>query len=525
MEHDSTIEMETGTQEIRHSGGATVSIEGRLLITGATGFAGRHIVDALRQDWDISAFGRRHPSQIDVPISREIKYFQADISDEEPLVNAFREAAEGGTIDTVLHMAAYYDFKQDENPAYQSTNVTGTRNVLNAAKQIGVRRFIFISSLAACDYPEADQSLDESSPPDGKHIYARTKAMGERMLPEYRDHFDSMIIRFPAIFSDWCDYPPLYHFMTTWLSGRWASRIMAGRGESAIPFLHMRDLVRFIRLLLQKREIIPPGSVLIPSWDGAVTHRELYESSTRAYYGQVVPPRHMPIPLCRLGISLRYHLYRAFHRLPFECPWMAGHIDRQLWINASRTRHLLGWEPSPRLQVLRRIPFIVENMRSDPLEWTQRNYAFLHKDRSAVNLKIHHRLRTLETKILTRIAADVLQGHGNIILSHYRSMNPDTMIWEGKMLLHSLMNSIVSDRRSVFMDHCADMAEKRFAEEVPAEEVVEALSRFGHSVMDVLEDDPPLSRHRDELRRYIETTVAFGKDRVHEVYECRALFP
>ena len=84
--------------------------------------------------------------------------------------------------------------------------------------------------------------------------------MGERMLAEYRDHFPRTIVRFAALFSDWCEYPPLFMFLETWLSSAWNARMLGGRGQSAIPYLHVDDLILFFLALLDRLDALPPGA-------------------------------------------------------------------------------------------------------------------------------------------------------------------------------------------------------------------------------------------------------------------------
>ncbi len=84
-----------------------------------------------------------------------------------------------------------------------------------------MKQFFFSSSVAACELPPRGKTLDETSPPDGRHVYAQTKRIGETMVGGYKDRFTPVIVRFAAMFSDWCEYPPLYMFLETWLSNAW----------------------------------------------------------------------------------------------------------------------------------------------------------------------------------------------------------------------------------------------------------------------------------------------------------------
>jgi nucleoside-diphosphate-sugar epimerase len=103
----------------------------------------------------------------------------------------------------VEHLAAHYDFTGDEHPQYRRTNVDGLRHVLEACRTPRPKRFVLSSSAAACRLPPPGGALDEGSPPDGEHIYARTKRLGEQMVREYEQRFPATIVRFAALFSDW----------------------------------------------------------------------------------------------------------------------------------------------------------------------------------------------------------------------------------------------------------------------------------------------------------------------------------
>ena len=88
--------------------------------------------------------------------------------------------------------------------------------------------------------------VTEKTPPYGRHIHAVTRRKGEAMLGEYAGVFPSCIVRFAALFSDSSEYSSPFVFLENWLSGRWNSRLLAGRGESVIPHLQVRDAESFI---------------------------------------------------------------------------------------------------------------------------------------------------------------------------------------------------------------------------------------------------------------------------------------
>ena len=257
-----------------------------------------------------------------------------------------RLRAEGGAT-AVLHLAAHYDFTGERHPDYQRTNIDGTRCLLDACAGLGLERFVFASSLAACDFPRPGRMLVESSPPDGTHVYAESKRAGEELMRR-ESRFPTAIVRFAALYSDWCEYAPLYSLLGTWLSERWNSRFVGGRGLSAVPYLHVRDACLFVDRLLDRRHALDPGEVLIASPNRVASHAELFRAATRYAYGAELRPLATPRPLAAVGLRLLGLLGRCGGKPPFERPWMAKMIDRRLEVDARRSHARLGWTPRAR---------------------------------------------------------------------------------------------------------------------------------------------------------------------------------
>ena len=284
----------------------------RLLITGASGFIGRHLLESLKRQHRICALARRPPEITGAPIAPQIEWIQADVSKPDELTNAAQIARASGEIDVVIHLAGYCDFTGKNAPEYQRTNIDGTRNVLEVSRELHPRRFIFASSVAACDFSSQARAIDERAPPDGDTPYARSKKAGEEIVGDYSAEFPVCIVRFGAVFTDWCEYEPLYYFLYRWLSFSWRRRILAGRGESAVPYLHARDAVAFISRLLDRHEQLNNKEILLASPDGATSHRKLHAVAIACFYGQRVRPVLLPPLICRTGLWGQDILSRIF---------------------------------------------------------------------------------------------------------------------------------------------------------------------------------------------------------------------
>jgi nucleoside-diphosphate-sugar epimerase len=118
---------------------------GTVLVTGATGFIGRHACQHLSErGWTVRALVRSPPS---IPVPGASSYAFGDLADRA----AVRDAARGVT--ALLHLAGLAHRirdKPDENELeYRRVNVDGTRTVVEEAAAAGCRRIAFMSSIAA----------------------------------------------------------------------------------------------------------------------------------------------------------------------------------------------------------------------------------------------------------------------------------------------------------------------------------------------------------------------------------------
>jgi nucleoside-diphosphate-sugar epimerase len=491
----------------------------RLIITGASGFVGRHLLEVLKEDYLIYGLARRSQARSGAPVHPNITWFQVDIGDRKSLEDVFKRIRAEGGAEILIHLAAHYDFTGEEHPEYYRTNVEGLRNVLDLSKAARVRWFLFSSSVAACQFPKPGSALDETSAPDGDHIYARTKGIGERMLREYRDAFQSVIVRFAALFSDWCEYPPLYVFLDTWLSSRWNRRVLGGKGLSAIPYLHIQEIPRFFTSILDRLDDLAPEQVLIASPDGSVSHLELFESAGRDYFGQRVKPVFMPKALCGPGIRARDLLGRVTGERPFERPWMAEYIDLAMNVNSLRSRQILSWGPRPRLELLRRMPFLIESFKTDPVEWNRRNRAAMKEVRLHSYLRIHQLLEQHEQEICDEYTARLTGPEGRERFASYQSVTADEHEWNQKLILRHLMNAVRTRERAVFVSYCGDLAERRFHEGYRSHEVCDALQILNQICFKILLREPEGPGLKDEMYDHITTTLRAGCDRAQEVFE------
>jgi nucleoside-diphosphate-sugar epimerase len=490
-----------------------------LIITGASGFVGRHLIRALQDDYRIFGLARRSQHRCGVPPHPNLSWFQADIGERPQVDTAFAQVAGAGGARTVIHLAAHYDCASDDAPEYWRTNVIGLRHVLDACTRAGVKDFVFSSCVAACRVPRPGRAITEESPPHGKHVYAATKREGEAMLFEYSDRLHPVIVRFAALFSDWCEYPPLFVFLETWLKQAWNQRILGGQGRTAIPYLHINDAVLFLLEVLARIDDLRPTEVLLASPDGAVSHQELFEAGTMAYYGARRQPLFVPRALCGPGIRLRDLFGRLTGDRPFERPWMAEYIDTVMTVDASRTRRRLDWAPRPRLEILRRMPFLVENLKTDPVAWAEVNRAAMEAVHVPTNLKVHWLLEQHQETVMREFTELLTAPDGRERFGRYQRLSREQHEWHHRLAYRSLLNAVRTHDKGVFMGYCRDLAEQRLKEGFTANELCGALEALNLVCWRVLRRDPESKGMRQAIFDYVTSTLRSGCDQAQEVFE------
>ena len=487
----------------------------RLILTGASGFVGRRLLAEICDDWIVHGIARRSQARCGAPTHPNLTWHQVDIGDRGALTDVFGRIRAAGSADVVLHLAAHYDFTGDPHPEYFRTNVDGLRNTLDLSAAAGISQFFFSSSVAACALPPRGKTLDETSPADGRHIYAQTKRLGEAMIRDYADRFTPVVVRFAAMFSDWCEYPPFYMFLETWLSTAWNRRMLGGRGETAVPYLHVSDAAAFLVRLLEQRGEWSPNEVLIASPDGATSHNALFAATASHESASPRPPLRVPRVLCGPGMLARDFAGRLLGQRPFERPWMAEYIDTVMAIDASKTRARTGWAPRERLEVLRRLPFLLENRRTYPLDWHRLNRAAMKEVHVPQNLRLY--------QLLERHQAALVEEYTRVLhapaFPSYARVSDEDHEWNHRMILRQLMNAVRTQDRHVLVAYCGDLAERRYRQGFAVEELCGAIAALDGVCTSVLARDPEALALATEIHDDVSTPLKWGVDRIQEAYE------
>jgi len=432
----------------------------KIIITGASGIIGRYIIEDLCEYYHIYALARRTQHEAGVLTHKNVRWILSDVGNPSSLGRVMQNIKNEGDVDFVIHLAAYYDFTNEPHPEYERTNVQGTRLMLEHAKDLNIKRFIFPSSVAACKFPPLGEAVNERTPPDADFHYAVAKRKCEKMLREYSEYFPCTSIRLAAVFSDWCEYGPLYMFLKTWLSSSWDARILGGSGDSAIPYVHINCVSRVIDIILEKSEQLPRFDTYVVCTDGSTSHQELYDLATRLYFGEIKHPIFFPKWLAAIGVYCRYFLGAMIGKKPFVRPWMMKLIDLKLTAESAYTRKTLGWEPPARLYILRRLLILIENLKSAPVQWHQKNISALEKTSlERPNLVLAELMLHMQREICNRIMRHMLSPErSEQFKSYYELQDPNKVMHYIEVVYNLLVASVRNGDRFSLVTYARSLA-------------------------------------------------------------------
>lgn len=490
----------------------------RLVVTGASGFIGRNLIETYQEAFQIFAIARRTQQEAGIARHKNITWFLADIADRDNVRDIISEIKVGGGADYFVHLAAFFDFSNEPNPEYERTNVQGSKIIFEEAAELGLKRFIFASSLVVSEFPQSGECLTEKSSLDADFPYAVTKIAGEAMAKEWSQTYPCTVVRFAAVYSDWCEYGPLYKFLDTWSSGSWKARILGGQGESAVPYIHIVCLVRMLKSILDQTEKLKPFDVLIASPDESTSHQELYDLSTRFVFGKKRRAVHMPVFLARLGVNLMDLGGRLIGRRPFERPWMMKYIDQRMDVDASYTRNELDWTVIHRYKPERRILHVIEHMKTYPFEWHQKNTLALHKSPERPNLEISEALVHLEDQILESLLDKIMNGDPQRYTS-YKRMEAEKLAWYLGIVYNLLKVSVRTGDRLSMSNYARFIASIRIHEGFKLAEVVDVYETLAEIVIQQLLDYESVKHLEERIRDDIDLTIQMAVDEIEDAYD------
>ena len=309
----------------------------RLLVTGGTGFIGSHLAEEGRRRGAevvvLGLTGRPEEQANAALLSRAgAEVLSGSITDAELCQRAVRGATH------IFHLAVAMREGGKGDEFFESINLDGTRQLLEAASMQRVERFVYCSTIGIYGH-KAPGITREDSPLAPGNIYERTKVSAELLVRDFAEHcgVPSVILR-PADV-----YGPRDQRLLKLFKGVARGRFpLFGSGKGRRHMVYVDDVVSAFFRACERDEALGEG--LIVAGPSACTLRELLDEIAHATGSKRYGVRLPLVPMLGLAavvedvsaaLGIDPPIYRR--RMDFF------HSDSEF--DTSRARRVLGWEP------------------------------------------------------------------------------------------------------------------------------------------------------------------------------------
>jgi nucleoside-diphosphate-sugar epimerase len=217
----------------------------RVLVTGATGFIGYHLVRSLVETGVDVLCLVRSTSNISRLETFNVSFVEGDVTFKESLIDAV------SAIDTVYHLAGSTAVIHAET--YFLVNEVGTRNVAEVCAQSSqLKRLVLVSSSAAAGPSPPDRPMREDDPPRPISNYGRSKLAGEEAARQWAGVIPITIVRPPIVFGE---YDREAFRMFDLVAHGW--HLVPGWKKRHFSLIHATDLAKALILASTNGEVLP----------------------------------------------------------------------------------------------------------------------------------------------------------------------------------------------------------------------------------------------------------------------------
>ena len=335
-----------------------------ILVTGASGRIGSAVMQRLAGRFsDVVGFDRKAPA----PPPPDCVYIPVDIASDDSVREGLRILREhhGTHIAAVVHLAAYYDFLGKPSPKYDEITVKGTGRLLHGLRAgFEVQQFIFASTMLVHAPGEPGVFLTEDSPIGPTWAYPESKVKTEALIRAERGAIPAVILRFAGVYDDVGHSPPLANQMQRIYEGQLAGHLYSGETSHGQSFIHLDDVVDAIEHAIERRDKLPPESVILIGEPETLSYDELQHTFQRLILDESWETHDVPGPIAKVGAWLQDHIPGQD---TFIKPWMIDRANDHYAVDITRARTLLDWQPQRSLR--QTLPKMVAALEADPVGW------------------------------------------------------------------------------------------------------------------------------------------------------------
>jgi len=304
-----------------------------VLVTGATGFIGRHLIERLTSE-NVHVRALALPGEKTASLDRPgVEIVRGDVIDKHSLQRAASNCQQ------IFHLAARTESSGPSRKDLEEVNVQGTANVAQAAAVAGVERLVFCSSGALYGRDIRNLAINEMTNPVPDSAYGRSKFMAERILltRHQHDRLPVVLARTSAVLG-----PGAMSWLNLFRTVAGGQFRLIGDGQNYHHVADIKDIVEGLILCASVKGI--EGQTYILAGEQPIRLRDLVETIADEV-GAPRLPAGLPEGPFRLYETVSRHLFAyTGYRLP-----RADRIDLYLGDRAfdlSQSSRVLGYRPT-----------------------------------------------------------------------------------------------------------------------------------------------------------------------------------
>jgi len=344
-----------------------------ILITGAAGNLGQTLARALSDRYNVVGLDRQAQDGL-FPI------LQADFSSAASIELALHQLREtfGAHIASVVHLVAYFDFSNADDPRYQSVNIEGTRHLLRALQAFEVEQFIYASTMLVHAPCRPGERINEDHPIGPRWAYPRSKAAAEAVVQQEHGPIPCVNLRLAGVYDEQSLVPTMAQQFARIYERDLQSYFYSGSTLVGQAMLHRDDMLDAFRRTIDRRHALPSETAILIGESDAIGYDALQDRLGALMHGiDDWTTLQVPKSVAAAGLWAQAKLEPVIPDIidkgqaPFVRPFMAEMADDHYALNTRRARDLLGWEPHHSFKD--ELPVLVQALKDDPPGWYQRN--------------------------------------------------------------------------------------------------------------------------------------------------------
>ena len=308
----------------------------KVLVTGATGFTGLSLCKRLVANGKVVVAFVRPTSNVADLRALGVECRTVDIKDRNDVMNHFE------CFDLVYHVAAAYRSEHAERDEFRLVNVEATRNMLDAAKKNGIKRFIHCSTVGVQGEIEDAPASEEYRFKPGDH-YQQSKLEGELLARKYFDDgLEGVVIRPVGIYG-----PGDTRFLKLFRPINKGRFFLVGNGKTLYHMTYIDDLIEGFILAGERPEAI--GEVFTIAGERYTPIRELIDTIADVL-GKPRPKIQIPFLPVYLASVICDKVCRTLGLSPPLYPRRVEFFQLDRAFSIDKARRLLGYQPKTSLK-------------------------------------------------------------------------------------------------------------------------------------------------------------------------------